>query len=127
MKKRHEWLLAAAVVLAGGIAGRAESPRPVSAVPGPRAAARGKEVYASAFEKGAGDQWSKKQVTKCPSGRHTFLGPFAYEFTTLSLNNLPEHARMRLSFDLMIMLRWGRCGPTWARPIRRRLCRPSTH
>ena len=77
-----------------------------STMPGPRAAARGKQVYASAFTKGAGDQWSKKHVTRCPSGRRTFLGPFAYECTTLSLDDLPEHARVRLSFDLMIVLTW---------------------
>ena len=82
-------------------------PEPVSTAPGPRAATRGKQVYASAFEKKqAGDQWSKKQLTKCPSSKRTFLGPFAYESTTLSLDDLPEHARVRLSFDLMIMLTW---------------------
>ncbi len=112
MKKTHEWLIAVAVVMAGGIMGRAESPRPpdpppvASTAPGPRAAARGQEVYCSAFEHGAGEPWSKRPVTQCPSGRHTFLGPFAYENATLSLDNLPEHARVRLSFDLMIILTW---------------------
>ena len=63
-------------------------------------------MYRSAFENGAGDQWSKKLVRKSPSGKHTFLGPFSYESTMLSLDNLPEHARVRLSFDLMIILTW---------------------
>jgi hypothetical protein len=130
MRKRDDWLLAAAMVLMGGIASWANAqtttpppgihlvplpnidpapshpPAPPSTVLGPRAAARGKQVYASEFAKGAGDQWSKKQVTKCPSGKRTFLGPFACESTTLSLDDLPEHARVRLSFDLMIMLTW---------------------
>jgi hypothetical protein len=93
------------LVLTGGIT-RSGPPETASTVPGPRFAARGIKVYASAFANGAGEQWSKRQVTKCPSGKHTFLGPFAYECVTLTLDNLPEHARVRLSFDLMIMLSW---------------------
>ena len=63
-------------------------------------------MYASVFDKGAGEGWSKKQVTKCPSGRRTFLGPFSYESTALSLDDLPEHARVQLSFDLLIIQTW---------------------
>jgi hypothetical protein len=97
-----------ALVLTGGMVPLALSDPPEAAttIRELRAAASEKKVYASAFEKGAGDPWSKRQVTKCPSGKHTFLGPFAYGSVTLSLDNLPEHARVRLSFDLMIIMTW---------------------
>jgi hypothetical protein len=73
----------------------------------PGAGARGVEVYRSIFEKNdVGAEWSKQTVTKSPSGKHTFLGPFAYENTMLTLDHLPEHGRVRISFDLMIILTW---------------------
>ena len=67
---------------------------------------RGVEVYKSDFGKAAGAEWSKTTVTKSPSGKHTFLGPFSNESITLSLGDLPEHSRVRLSFDLMIIMTW---------------------
>jgi hypothetical protein len=95
MRNIQRWALAATLVLAGGVMGRAEGP-----------GAGGAEVYRSAFEKQAGAEWSKKTVTKSPSGKHTFLGPFGYESTVLTLENLPAHGRVRISFDLMILLTW---------------------
>ena len=67
---------------------------------------KGVEVYKSDFGKAAGAEWSKTTVTKSPSGKHTFLGPFSNESITLSLGDLPEHSRVRLSFDLMIIMTW---------------------
>jgi hypothetical protein len=70
-------------------------------------ALRPTEVYVSHFDSGkAGDQWSNRLIQKSPSGKRTFLGTFGSESTTLSLDNLPDHARVRLSADLLIILSW---------------------
>lgn len=91
-------------ILLVAIAVNAQQPAPQPGASATRpATAAAREVYRSAFENNV---WSTQTVTRSPNGKRTFLGPFSNESTTLSLNNLPEHARVRLRFNLMIMLTW---------------------
>lgn len=65
------------------------------------------QVYTSDFASGKVDlRWSTARTTKCPSGTRTFLGTFGAESVTLSLDDLPSHARIRLSFDFLSILTW---------------------
>jgi hypothetical protein len=107
MKNMSRWALAAVMALGGGAmvwAGAPRAPGAAGTVATATAGGRGAEVYRSAFKKEAA--WSKNPVSESPSGRRTFLGPLGKESTTLSLGDLPEHGRVRLSFDLMIILTW---------------------
>lgn len=58
-------------------------------------------VYAHDFETPAGSEWSNTKRSTSPSGQ-SFLGDFSSfqpHGVTLTLNNLPPHSQIRLSFD----------------------------
>jgi hypothetical protein len=106
MKNPQGWRPGLALGLIGGVVVQAAEPSGTAAPTVPTVADKWREVYRTEFGEVAGDEWSKTKLTKSPSGKHTFLGPFGCEAAMLSLKNLPEHARVRISFDLMIILTW---------------------
>lgn len=67
-------------------------------------------IYFNDFQglSAAGPEWSKPLISTI--GSQTFLGPFAsknnWETETLTLNNLPTHTYLNLSFDLYIIASW---------------------
>jgi hypothetical protein len=64
-------------------------------------------VYASDLKAGAGPEWSDRHVDQTPNLSRKFLGPGLNDPITLSLKNLPaDHAYVRISFDLLILLSW---------------------
>jgi hypothetical protein len=63
-------------------------------------------VYLEDFEEGAGPEWSQRITDFTPIGERGFLGQFDNTVVTLTLNNLPPHTKIRLSFDLFIIQTW---------------------
>jgi len=52
-----------------------------------------------------GDEWSDPITTTSPCDS-TFIGEFGNQTVTLSLDDLPSHARVEVSFDLFIIRSW---------------------
>ena len=68
-------------------------------------------VLAEDFENGtATEGWSDRTVTTAPNGKTKYLGVFGPGTVTLSLNKLPKHAALRLSFTLHILGSWDGVG-----------------
>jgi hypothetical protein len=65
-----------------------------------------KEVYENNFEVSAGPEFSSSKISKTPTGKRGFLGEFSNDIINLSLNNLPEHQLVKVSFDLYILRSW---------------------
>ena len=63
----------------------------------------GRVVYANDFEKAAGPEWSESKIDTTPNGNRRFLGQFGTETVTLTLDDLPAHSRVTVSFDLFII------------------------
>jgi hypothetical protein len=67
--------------------------------------------YFHDFSGPAGPEWSRRRRTRTPSGRQ-FLGRFTTADTMLTLNGLPRHDAVTLSFDLYVLGDWdGNAGP----------------
>lgn len=62
-------------------------------------------VYKSNFASGADSHWSTRITSTTPSGR-PFLGIFGYGTQRLTLNNLPLHAKLSVSFTLFVIDTW---------------------
>jgi len=69
------------------------------------------EVYNNDFETTVGAEWSKTTISTTPVGSRNFLGEFGSETVTLTLNNLPVHTDVSISFDLFILKTWDGQGP----------------
>lgn len=71
-------------------------------------------VYFNDFETSAGPEWSQPMIERTPSTGHGsvsvdrgFLGRFGHtSSTTLSLEALPEHDVVTISFDLYVIQSW---------------------
>lgn len=59
-------------------------------------------VYANDFEESVGAEWSDATRSTSPSGR-VFLGDFANHTVALTLDDLPRHRYLRISFDLYVL------------------------
>ncbi|NLG98313.1 MAG: hypothetical protein GX491_13215 [Chloroflexi bacterium] len=72
------------------------------------------------FTGAPGSHWSSSAATTSPSGER-FMGEFGNETVNLRLENLPDHRRVRLEFDLYLIRSWdgNQAGPG---PDRWRLC-----
>jgi hypothetical protein len=79
-------------------------------------------VYQNDFETGAGSEWSQSRLTTSPSGED-FLGEYGNEQTCLSLQNLPAHYRMVISYDLYIIRSWDGNQVNW--PVKYGFLHPS--
>ena len=62
-------------------------------------------VYRNTFRDAADLRWSHPVASQTPSGR-SFLGPFAKEPVTLSLDDLPPHSRVTVAFNLFAIGGW---------------------
>lgn len=68
-----------------------------------------KKGYSSRFSE-ALDPWEPVAVERAPSGSRVFLGTFVDEPVSLTLNDLPPHDYLRLSFDLLTLMTWDGSG-----------------
>ncbi|MBU8896749.1 SBBP repeat-containing protein [Corallococcus sp. M34] len=66
----------------------------------------GQRVYFSNFQNGVGQEWSSTAVSTTPQQGRTFLGEFKSQAVYLSLQQLPAHASVTVSFDLLILRDW---------------------
>ncbi|MEW6159009.1 MAG: hypothetical protein AB1813_16415 [Verrucomicrobiota bacterium] len=81
-----------------------------------------KPVYANDFSDPPtpppGPEWSKPTTDSSPAGEK-FLGQFGAETVTLTIDDLPEHTRVRIDLSLLLLKSWDGngnacCGPdTW--------------
>ena len=63
-------------------------------------------VYFNDFETTPGSEWSNTLTDTTPTGNRGFLGQFGNETVTLTLNNLPAHSDITVSFDLFVIRSW---------------------
>jgi len=63
-------------------------------------------VYAQDFEAEVGPEWSKNKTDVTPNGGRKFLGQLGNDRVTLSLEGLPEHRLLRISFELFVIRSW---------------------
>ena len=112
MNKRTRWIIAAAaVLLIVALVGVWRLADWHSAATPPRALGHRADtshlplVYASDFSQGAGDAWDVNETDITPNGE-PFLGPFANQTASMTVSQLPPHARLKISFDLFIIATW---------------------
>ena len=73
------------------------------------------QIYSTDFEIGVDGVWSRSERAT-HSSTTSFLGRFSNHSATLSLDNLPQHSRVRLVWDLLIIDSWdgdGSFGPDY--------------
>ncbi|MCZ7641323.1 MAG: hypothetical protein M5U12_37865 [Verrucomicrobia bacterium] len=69
--------------------------------------------YFADFEGVVGPEWSHRQTDVTPLGKRRFLGQYGNETVSLTLNGLPAHEAVMISFDLFVIQSWdadGTCG-----------------
>ncbi len=66
----------------------------------------GEQVYFNDFESAAGTEWSRRTRDLTPVGARRFLGQFGNQTVRLTLNDLPNHNQVGISFDLFIIRTW---------------------
>ncbi|MEI6781088.1 MAG: immunoglobulin domain-containing protein, partial [Verrucomicrobiota bacterium] len=69
--------------------------------------------YVEEFQGGVGQEWSHRQTDVTPVGNRRFLGQFGNGTVYLTLNGLPAHQGVTVSFELFIIRSWdgGWAGP----------------
>ncbi|MGA2916458.1 MAG: PEP-CTERM sorting domain-containing protein [Sedimentisphaerales bacterium] len=71
-------------------------------------------VYSNDFESVVGSEWSNTSTDVTPADGRRFLGQFACDdAVSLSLNNLPVHQSVTVSFDLYVIQSWDGTSPDW--------------
>ena len=63
-------------------------------------------VFEDDFGAGAKPQWSARTTSTTPKGDRHLLGEFGAQTVTLSLEKLPPHKLVKVSFDLLIIRSW---------------------
>lgn len=63
-------------------------------------------AYSEDFEGAVGPEWSRQETDMTPVGARRFLGQFGNGAVTLTLENLPPHSGVRITFDLFIINTW---------------------
>lgn len=64
-------------------------------------------VYQTDFQGAVGSEWSDTTVSTTPVGDRRFLGQFGQTAATrLSLDGLPPHSGVSVSFDLLVLATW---------------------
>lgn len=64
------------------------------------------EVYATDFNDGVDAHWSHDDTFNFPRAKETCLGRFTNDQVTLKLTDLPDHAFIRVEFDLILIRTW---------------------
>ena len=67
-------------------------------------------VYTQDFEGEVGAEWSYRVTERTPVGERGFLGQFGNDAVKLTLNDLPPHGVITVSFDLFIIRTWDGSG-----------------
>src|SRR5947207_2175207 len=67
-------------------------------------------VYFNDFEGAVGPEWSHTNTERTPFGDRGFLGQFGNDSVTLTLDNLPPHTALTVSFDLFVIRSWDGVG-----------------
>lgn len=62
--------------------------------------------YVEDFEGPVGQEWSNRKTEVTPVGNRRFLGQFGNNTVTLTLNRLPAHQAVTVSFDLFVIDSW---------------------
>ena len=62
--------------------------------------------YVESLEGTVGHEWSNPKTDVTPIGNRRFLGQFGNDTVSLSLNSLPTHKAVTLSFDLFVINTW---------------------
>jgi hypothetical protein len=70
-------------------------------------------VYSNALSGKPGSEWSNRKTDKSKKRGLDYLGKFGRDKVTLSLEGLPEHKLVRVSFDLLLMQSWDGSSKTW--------------
>ena len=70
-------------------------------------------IYANALSSSPGSEWSATNIAITPKDQRHYLGDFRKQSVTLSLNPLPEHRQLRVSFDLLLMQSWDGSSKYW--------------
>ena len=63
-------------------------------------------VYENSFEETVGSEWSNRTIEFTPKDGRRFLGQFGNDTVTLTLDDLPPHSTVTVSFDLFIIHTW---------------------
>ena len=63
-------------------------------------------VYSNDFESAVGPEWSNTSIDITLVGGRRFLGQFGADTINLTLDNLPKHSDIMVTFDLFILLTW---------------------
>lgn len=67
-------------------------------------------VYRNDFEEDIGPEWSSTLTDSTPAGGRRFLGQFGNDTVTLSLNDLPPHSDITVTFELFVINSWDGSG-----------------
>ena len=70
-------------------------------------------IYTNALSSSPGPEWSATNIAHTPKGQRPYLGDFRDQAVTLSLNHLPGHKLLRVSFDLFLMQSWDGSSKYW--------------
>lgn len=70
------------------------------------ASARSAVIYSNTFEASAGSEWSATTRSTTPVGARHYLGQFNNKTVSLTLNSLPAHTSLRISFDVYVIQYW---------------------
>jgi hypothetical protein len=62
--------------------------------------------YFEDFEATVGSEWSHRRTEITPVGNRSFLGQFNNDTASLTLNSLPAHQSVTVSFDLYVIETW---------------------
>ena len=63
-------------------------------------------VYENSFDSSPGPEWSRRSRSTTPLGGRRFLGQFGNSAVELTLQGLPSHDEVSLSFDLFVIRSW---------------------
>ncbi len=63
-------------------------------------------VYENDFEKAVGPEWSRQATEITPKKERRFLGQFCNDTVQLTLEDLPAHSEITVSFDLLVIRKW---------------------
>jgi hypothetical protein len=75
-------------------------------------------IYSNNFESIVGSEWSNTSTDVTPAGSRRFLGQFANDdAVSLSLDNLPSHQSVTVSFDLYAIQSWDGTNLDWGPDI----------
>lgn len=74
------------------------------------------QQYFNDFETSAGPEWSSQTRSTTPTGARTFLGRLSNGTVSLTLNNLPTHSQVSITFDLFCIRSLDGNGPAGGGP-----------